>query len=89
MKNLVGCKVYSLVEVDRDFDQGEDITTLESFSTMAKVKSALKSNYNDVKNGLIEDGKEITYDDFDPDGTADLTTDSNSYSWVICEQVIK
>lgn len=89
MKDLVGCKVYSLVEVDRDFDQGEDITTVESYSTMAKVKSALKFNYNDVKSGLIEDGKEITYDDFDPDGTADLTTDDSTYSWAICEQIIK
>ena len=90
MKDLVGCKVYSLVEVDRDFDQGEDITTVESYSTMAKAKSALKAEYDDVKDGLREDEKEITYADFDPDGTADLViADGNSYRWAICEQIIK
>ena len=88
MKSLVGCKVYSLVEIDRDFDQGEDITTVESFTTLDKASSALKSGYAEVKRGLAEDEKDVEYD-YEDGITADIESDGNSWHWEIQEQIIK
>lgn len=61
MNDLTGKKVYITIENDKELDQGEDLITVEAFSSMIKAKEALNSNFNEVITALNEKGKTINF----------------------------
>lgn len=76
MNDLTGKKVYIIIENDKELDQGEDLITVEAFSSMIKAKEALNSNFNEVITALNEKGKTINFIQ-NEDYFADVETDDN------------
>lgn len=61
MNDLTGKKVHIFIENDKELDQGEDLITVEAFSSMIKAKEALNSNFSEVITALNEKGKTINF----------------------------
>lgn len=77
MNDLTGKKVYIIIENDKELDQGEDLITVEAFSSMIKAKETLN-----------EEGKTINFIQ-NEDYFADVNTDDNRWHWEIQSPTIQ
>lgn len=92
MENLTGKKVFNLIELDTDLGNSVSEVYVETYATKEKAQQALKSQLNEVKAGLIDDGQKLIVDDFGYYGdslfSGTLKTVNNYYGWKIQENSI-
>lgn len=88
MRDTTGMKVYTLIEIDEELDQGEKLITLTSFATLERAERELQDNYNDIVEALHDEEKTINVSEAESD-LADIKTDDNSWHFEIQQQVVQ
>lgn len=88
MNDLTGKKVYIIVEIDKELDQGEDLLTVEAFTSLEEAKRSLNSNFEEVLTALKQEEKTINFEDKQV-GFADVETDDNRWHWEIQSSTIQ